>query len=221
MRQTDKEFFMSIAPKTAAFLAGGVALVGIGAMTIATLTRPAADLFAACRNGAVAGGASTIGGPFELVDETGKTVTDTDVITGPTLVYFGYTFCPDVCPLDLTRNAEATYQLDEQGYDVTPVFISVDAERDTPEVLAEFTDIMHPRMIGLTGSAEQIKAASQAYKTYYSVQTPGDPYTLIDHSTQSYLMLPEYGFVDFFSHNDSADLVAEKMACYLEAAEQA
>ncbi|WP_376875719.1 SCO family protein [Albirhodobacter sp. R86504] len=212
---------MSIAPKTAAFLAGGVALVGIGAMTIATLTRPAADLFAACRNGAVAGGASTIGGPFELVDETGKTVTNTDVITGPTLVYFGYTFCPDVCPLDLTRNAEATYQLDEQGYDVTPVFISVDAERDTPEVLAEFTDIMHPRMIGLTGSAEQIKAASQAYKTYYSVQTPGDPYTLIDHSTQSYLMLPEYGFVDFFSHNDSADLVAEKMACYLEAAEQA
>lgn len=208
---------MSIAPKTAAILAGGIAVLGIGAMTIATTMRPAGDLFAACRNGAVAGGSSTIGGPFELIDETGKTVTDKDVITGPTLVYFGYTFCPDVCPLDASRNAEAVSLLDEMGYEVKPVFISVDSERDTPEVLAEFTDIMHPRMLGLTGSPEQVRSASQAYKTYFNIQTPGDEYTLIDHSTQSYLMFPEYGFVDFFSHNDTAEYVAEKMECYVEA----
>lgn len=208
---------MAIAPKTAAILAGGVALLGIGAMVLATSKRPADDIFAACRNGAVAGGSSTIGGPFELVDEAGKTVTDKDVITGPTLIYFGYTFCPDVCPLDSSRNAEAIATLDERGYNIKPVFISVDSERDTPELLAEFTDIMHPRMLGLSGTAEQVKAASKAYKTYFKVQTPGDPYTLIDHSTQSYLMFPDYGFVDFFSHEDTAEYVAEKMECYVDA----
>ena len=208
---------MAIAPKTAAILAGGVALLGIGAMVLATSKRPADDIFAACRNGAVAGGSSTIGGPFELVDEAGKTVTDKDVITGPTLIYFGYTFCPDVCPLDSSRNAEAIATLDDRGYNIKPVFISVDSERDTPELLAEFTDIMHPRMLGLSGTAEQVKAASKAYKTYFKVQTPGDPYTLIDHSTQSYLMFPDYGFVDFFSHEDTAEYVAEKMECYVDA----
>jgi protein SCO1/2 len=148
-------------------------------------------------------------------------VTDQDVSTGPTLIYFGYTFCPDVCPLDASRNAEAIATLDERGYNIKPVFISVDSERDTPEVLAEFTDIMHPRMLGLTGSAEQIKAASKAYKTYYSVQTPGDPYTLIDHSTQSYLMFPDYGFVDYFSHDATAEYVTEKMECYVDAVNSA
>lgn len=212
---------MAMTPKTTAFLASGIAIVGIGAMLFATTKRPSDDLFAACRNGAVAGGGSTIGGPFELIDETGKLVTEKDVITGPTLVYFGYTFCPDVCPMDASRNAEAIATLDERGYEIKPVFISVDSERDTPELLTEFTDIMHPRMLGLSGSSDQVKKASQAYKTYFKVQTPGDPYTLIDHSTQSYLMFPDYGFVDFFSHDDTAEYVAEKLACYVDAAKSA
>ena len=175
--------------------------------------RTAGDPFVDCRNGQAAGG--DIGGPFRLVDETGKTVTDKDVITKPTLVYFGYTFCPDVCPLDAARNAQAVDILEEQGNDVTPVFITIDPERDTPEVLAEFTDNLHPRMLGLTGTAEQVKAASDAYKTYYKKQDTGDQFYLMEHTTFTYLMLPNEGFVDFFTRDDTAESIAEHAACII------
>lgn len=173
------------------------------------------DEFASCRATTVAGG--NIGGPFELIDETGKTVTDKDVITEPSLVYFGYTFCPDVCPLDTARNAEALDVLADRGVDASALFISIDPERDTPEVVAEFTDVMHPKMLGLTGSAEQVKAASQAYKTYYKKQ-PGDPdYYLVDHSTFTYLVLPEKGFVEFFRRETTPEQIADTVACYAKA----
>ncbi|HEX9857927.1 MAG TPA: SCO family protein [Paracoccaceae bacterium] len=177
------------------------------------------DAFAACRGGQVAGG--TIGGPFTLVDETGQTVTDADVITRPSLIYFGYTFCPDVCPLDSARNAEAVDILEEQGLEVTPVFISVDPKRDTPEVLAEFTDNLHPRMIGLTGSEAQVKAASQAYKTYFKLNDAEDEFYLVDHSTFTYLVLPETGFADFFKRDVTADQMAERVACFANAGDAA
>ena len=173
----------------------------------------AGDPFADCRGGQVSGG--DIGGPFTLVDETGATVTDTDVITKPTLVYFGYTFCPDVCPLDAARNAEVVDILEEQGLEVTPVFITIDPERDTPSVLAEFTDNLHPRMIGLTGSAEQVKAVSTAYKTYYKKQETGDQFYLMEHTTFTYLMLPKLGFVDFYTRDDTANKIAEHAACII------
>ena len=172
-----------------------------------------ADQFAECRGGQVGGGA--IGGPFTLVDQTGATVTDKDVLTKPSLVYFGYTFCPDVCPLDNARNAEAVDILEERGFDVTPVFISIDPERDTPEVLADFTANLHPKMIGLTGTPEQVKAASQAYKTYYKKQESGDEFYLVDHSTFTYLMLPETGFADFFKREETPDQMADRVACFL------
>jgi protein SCO1/2 len=166
-----------------------------------------------CGDTSVAGAA--IGGPFELVSETGETVTDVDVITKPTLVYFGYTFCPDVCPLDTARNAQAAYMLEEQGLDLGTVFITVDPPRDTVEVVRDFTDNFHEDMIGLTGTPEQIKAASQAYKTYYRAQA-GDPdYYLVDHSTQSYLMFPETGFATFFRRDNSPESVAEISACFI------
>ncbi|MDZ4096503.1 MAG: SCO family protein [Paracoccaceae bacterium] len=173
------------------------------------------DPYASCRAGQVAGGA--IGGPFTLVDQTGATVTDVQVITKPSLVYFGYTFCPDVCPLDNARNAEAVDILEELGLEVTPVFISIDPKRDTPQVLAEFAEIMHPRMIALTGTEEQVKAASLAYKTYYKVQDPTDEYYLVDHSTFTYLMMPGTGFVDFFNRDETADRMAERVGCFLNA----
>lgn len=170
-----------------------------------------------CTGGTVATGAASIGGPFELVSETGETVTDTDVITKPTLVYFGYTFCPDVCPLDASRNGQAVDLLAEQGLDVGSLFISVDPERDTPEVLAEYTDVMHPDMIGLTGSAEQVKAASQAYKTFYDKQPSEDEYYLVNHSTFTYLVFPEIGFVDFFRREATVEQIAERVTCFSEA----
>lgn len=170
----------------------------------------------ACSQSRIAGG--DIGGPFTLVSETGETVTDKDVITGPSIVYFGYTFCPDVCPLDNARNAEAVEILDERGIEVTPIFISIDPERDTPEAMAEFTDVFHERMIGLTGSPEQVKAASKAYKTYYKKQeSDDDEYYLVDHSTFSYLMFPEAGFVEFFKRDDTAEQIADRVQCFVEA----
>ena len=124
------------------------------------LTRPADARFAECSTSSVAG--ATIGGPFTLASETGATVTSEDILTKPSLVYFGYTFCPDVCPTDSARNAAALDLLQERGYDAQAVFISIDPERDTVDRVREFTDYFHDDMVGLTGSAEQVTAASYA-----------------------------------------------------------
>lgn len=190
-----------------------LALVGIW---VFTLFGGSDDQFAECRIGQVAGGAGQIGGPFTLLDETGKEVTDKDVITEPSLLYFGYTFCPDVCPLDTSRNAEVTDILQERGTQITPVFISVDPARDTPQVVGEFADNLHERMIGLTGTPEQVKAASQAYRTYYKANPADDEYYLVDHSTFSYLVLPEHGFVEFFRREITAEQMADTIQCFID-----
>ncbi len=173
------------------------------------------DQFAQCRTSAVAGG-TAIGGPFELLNAKGETVTDKDVITEPTMIYFGYTFCPDVCPLDTARNAEATDFLAQDGQSMTPVFISVDPNRDTPEVVGEYASYIHEKMVGLTGSETQVKAASQAYRTYYNAHPAEDEYYLVDHSTFSYLVLPEHGFVEFFRRDVSAQDMADRAGCFIE-----
>lgn len=171
------------------------------------------DRFAQCRGSAVAG-AGTLGGPFELVDHTGRTVTDAQVMTMPTILYFGYTFCPDVCPLDNDRNARAIEILEERGILAQPVFVTVDPRRDTPEVMAEYAGIFHPRMIGLTGSAEQIRAAARAYRVVYSTPTVTDDFYTVDHSTHSYIVLPGHGFVDFLPRSLDAQQVADRVACF-------
>ncbi|SDX87774.1 SCO family protein [Citreimonas salinaria] len=170
-----------------------------------------------CRASVVAGGPGDIGGPFELVNTEGETVTEADVLSKPSLVYFGYTFCPDVCPLDVARNAQAVDLLAEQGLDVQPVFISVDPDRDTPEVLGDFAANMHEDMVALTGTEAQVKVASDAYRTYFSIRDTGDEYYLVDHSTFTYLMLPDHGFVEFFRREASPEEMAEKVACFVEA----
>ncbi len=170
------------------------------------------DPYAKCRGGQIG---AEIGGPFTLVDGSGKTVTDVEVLAKPSLVYFGYSFCPDVCPFDNARNAGAVDILEERGLDVTPIFISVDPERDTPEVMAEIAESLHPKMIGLTGSEEQVKTAAKAYKVFYRKQVSEDEFYMVDHSTFTYLMLPGKGFVDFFKREDSADQMADRVACFL------
>lgn len=196
-------------------LAGVVALVGGSWMWVTW--RQAGDPFAECRGGQVGGGA--IGGPFTLVDSTGATVTDKEVLKAPSLVYFGYSFCPDVCPLDLARNAEAVDVLEERGFEAQPVFITIDPARDTPDVLADFAANLHPRMVALTGTDEQVQVAAQGYKAYYKKQESGDEYYLMDHSTFTYLMLPGIGFADFFRRDDTAEVMADRVACFLTAAD--
>lgn len=198
----------------------GALIVGAGvAVYLGQVNRADADRFAQCRESVVAGGAGAIGGPFTLVDETGATVTDADVITQPALLYFGYTFCPDVCPLDTVRNAEAVDLLATAGHDVLPVMISVDPLRDTPEVMAAFTANIHERMLGLTGTPEQTDAAARAYRVYYRANREGDdPYYLVDHTAFTYLVLPEHGFVEFFSRETTPRQMAERTECFVEAA---
>jgi protein SCO1/2 len=200
-------------------LYAGVAAAAVAAFlgfsTWYVVANRADDKFAECRQGQIAGG--DIGGPFTLVNTSGQTVTDKDVLQKPSLVYFGYTFCPDVCPLDMQRNVEAVDILEERGLDVAPVFISIDPERDTPEVLADYASNMHPKLVALTGSADQVKAAAQAYKTVYNKRETGDEYYMMDHMTFTYLMLPGEGFVDFFRREITSDQMAESVACFIEA----
>jgi protein SCO1 len=198
-----------------ASLAAAAVAALLGASTWYVLFNRPDDAFAQCRQGQVAGG--DIGGPFTLVNTAGQTVTDAEVLTKPTLVYFGYTFCPDVCPFDMARNVEAVDILEDRGLDVTPVFISIDPERDTPEALADYASNMHPKLIALTGTDEQVKTASQAYKTFYRRQPSEDEFYLMDHSTFTYLMLPGTGFVDFFRREVTSDQMAEGVACFIEA----
>ena len=181
------------------------------------MTTGGEDAFAQCRGSAIGTGSASIGGPFELTDENGIAVTDKDVITKPTLLYFGYTFCPDVCPLDNARNAEALDLLQNAGYDAQMAFISIDPERDTPEQMREFTDYLHPDMIGLTGTPAQVRSASKAYKTYYRKQEGDDEYYLVDHSTFTYLVTPKNGFLEFFKRDDTAEDMAKRVGCFIDA----
>ena len=190
-------------------IAAGVSVLAVIGGTIALTMRDAPE----CAGGTVAGGA--IGGPFELIDETGRTVTDADVITEPSIVYFGYTFCPDVCPIDSARNAVAVDILADQGIDATPIFVTVDPQRDTVEVVNDYTENFHPKMIGLTGSEEQVRAAASAYRVAYSRADDDPEYYLVNHSVFSYFVTPEDGFVDFFRRESSPEEIAERIACHL------
>lgn len=189
-------------------------IAGAGLLSVYLITsRSDEGQFAACTGSTVAG---DLGGPFTLVNGAGETVTSEQVITEPTLIYFGYTYCPDVCPLDVDRNAAAVEILEERGQSVTPVFITVDPARDTPEVVRDFAEAMHPRMIGLTGSEEQVAAASKAYRTYYKAHPPVDGEYLVDHSTFSYLVAPGYGFLDFFRREMTPEEMADKIGCFVD-----
>ncbi|MCL6283521.1 SCO family protein [Ruegeria sp. 2012CJ41-6] len=205
-------------PRLYAVLAAVFVLLLLAVTWLMTRGGSSDDQFAQCRASQIAGGAGAIGGPFELVNAKGETVTDTDVITEPTLLYFGYTFCPDVCPFDMARNADAVDVLESRGQMVTPVFISIDPGRDTPEVVGDYAENLHERLIGLTGSPEQVKAASKAYKTYYKAQDASDEFYLVDHSTFTYLVLPEHGFVEFFRREIEPEQMADQIGCFLDAA---
>jgi protein SCO1/2 len=170
-------------------LAGAVFVLLAAAAIFLALKQPEeAPLSPAAIN--VAG--ADIGGPFTLTDQHGNRVTSAELIDGPTLIYFGYTFCPDICPVDVAVMASAVDMLDEQGFRVKPVFISIDPERDTPEQLAYYAEAMHPRMTALTGPATEVKAAADAYKVYFKRVDVADSAAgyLMDHTTLTYFMMP-------------------------------
>jgi cytochrome oxidase Cu insertion factor (SCO1/SenC/PrrC family) len=153
-----------------------------------------------------------VGGPFELTDHTGKLRTERDFRGKLMLVYFGFTYCPDVCPTDLQAIGLALDKLGTAADSVQPLFITVDPERDTPQHLAEYVPMFHPRLIGLTGSAEAIRKAADAYKVYYAKVDPpkGDGgYYTVDHTAFIYLMDREGNYLGFFPPGTSADRMVE------------
>jgi len=165
-------------------------------------------------------GVAAIGGPFELVDQTGSTVTDKSWPGQYLLVYFGYTFCPDVCPTELSIIGVALTALEEEAADVAakiqPVFITVDPERDTTAVMADYVPSFHPRMAGLTGSDEQIRAAAKSYRVYFAKgQDDGDGAYLMDHSSFTYLIDPEGQYVTHFAPMTDPQEIAERLRSLL------
>jgi len=151
------------------------------------------------------------GGPFRLVDHHGETVSDEDFHGRYLLVFFGYTACPDVCPLNLVTIAEALNRLGEWSDQVQPVFISVDAERDTPELLASYVSYFDPRILGLTGTAQQIRRAAKAYHAHYFAGEVDGRY-VVDHTAWTYLIGPDGRPIRYFDHGTGPDEIAAEIA---------
>jgi cytochrome oxidase Cu insertion factor (SCO1/SenC/PrrC family) len=164
--------------------------------------------------GAAGTEAPAIGGPFTLTDQHGNTVTDADFRGRYMLVYFGFTYCPDVCPTALATMTEAMDRLGDAADDIVPVLITVDPERDTPEQLKMYASHFSPRLVALTGTPEQIADVAREYRIYYAKVAPQDAdedaYTM-DHSAITYLMGPDGAYVRHFSHATSADRMAEQL----------
>ena len=171
--------------------------VGVARAPEATITNAVAD----------------IGGPFTLIDQNGKTVTRDDLLGTPHAVFFGYTFCPDVCPTTMWEMGEWVKRLEKEGKGpVTPVFVSVDPERDTPEVLADYVSAFDRRIVALTGTREAVDEAVSAFRAHYTINAPderGD--VLIDH-TASVLLFDAAGrFRGTIAYGEDPDVAFQKL----------
>jgi protein SCO1/2 len=158
------------------------------------------------------GTATLVGGPFTLEDGNGKQVTDRDFRGKYMLVYFGYTFCPDACPTTLNEVADALDHLGAKADQLQPIFITVDPKRDTPAVMKQYVVAFSPRLIGLTGTEEQIATVAREYRVYYAEHRTGsgpNDYAM-DHSSVLYLMGPDGKFIaPIRSDEDGSQMAAE------------
>lgn len=180
------------------------------------LTRPGTG--APQQAGVRVSGEANIGGPFSLVDHTGRPVTDADFRGKAMLIYFGYTYCPDICPFSLQVMAAALDRLEpETRARIQPLLITVDPERDTVEQLAQYVDspAFPDNLIGLTGTEAQIAEAASAYRVVYRRAGEGDDY-LMDHSSIVYLMGTDGAFVDVFTHGTDPAAMAARLQDFLE-----
>ena len=185
----------------------------IAVLIVAALTGAAALWFSADRgpNGI---GTALVGGPFSLVDHNGKRVTEKDFAGKYMLVFFGYAYCPDVCPSTLQVMSAALDKLGPAADGITPVFVTIDPDRDTVEVLKSYVANFHPRLVGLTGSPEEIAAMAKAWRVYY--QKPkseeGKSEYLMDHSTFLYLIGPDGKYVRHFEYGTDTNALAANLS---------
>ncbi len=160
-------------------------------------------------------GSAEIGGPFQLTDQDGRQVDESLLQDRLNVIYFGYTFCPDVCPTTLQDISTALDMMGEDGDQVQSIFITVDPERDTVEVVKDYVGWFRPGTVGLTGSVEQVEAVKAAYKVYSTKAPQEDDETgenyLVDHTSITYVMGPDGSFVTHFSHGTSPEDMAKKL----------
>ncbi|KAJ3131506.1 Cu-binding protein [Geranomyces variabilis] len=163
-------------------------------------------------------GKPLVGGPFSLVDHDGRPVTDLDYRGKFMLVYFGYTFCPDVCPEELEKMAEVVDTLTAKGYSqetVVPIFISCDPKRDSVEAIKEYVHDFHSKFVGLIGTHAQIKRVAKSYRLYFSAPPRAvdddEADYLVDHSIFFYLIDPDGKYVAHFGRTDEAEEVAQRI----------
>ena len=156
-------------------------------------------------------GQADVGGPFQLTDQSGKRVSDKDFRGRYMLIYFGYSFCPDVCPTTLAVMAQALEKLGDRSQRIAPILITIDPERDTPKVLEDYVKAFGPSFVGLTGSVAEIKAVEKKYRVY-AVKKPleGGNYGM-DHSSVIYLMGPDGKLVSFYDEAISPDDLAKEL----------
>ncbi|RCV05389.1 hypothetical protein SETIT_1G080200v2 [Setaria italica] len=155
-------------------------------------------------------GTAAIGGPFKLLNHDGKPVTEKDFLGKWTLLYFGFTHCPDICPDELQKMAAAIDKIKEKAkLDIVPVFITVDPERDTVEQVRDYVKEFHPDLIGLTGPTDEIRQVARAYRVYYMKTVEEGSDYLVDHSIVMYLMNPKMEFVKFYGKNYDTDSLAD------------
>lgn len=189
------------------------ALIGLVALSAALMSAQAAD-----SSDPLAG---RFGGPFRLETHDGRTVTDNDFRGRFMLIYFGYTNCPDICPIDTAALARAVDLLGPAASKVQPLFITVDPARDTAPVLAQFVKSFHPAIIGLTGSEASISAVAKAYKVHrHKIETTRQgevPNYTVDHGSLTYLMGPDGAFRTLLPHMTPPERMAEIIAGYLRA----
>ena len=153
---------------------------------------------------------------FNLIHEDGYKISRKKLINQPSLIYFGYTFCPDICPFDLMRNSQVVDLLLDEDIKIKPLFVTLDPKRDTLEILKEYTDFHHKDMIGLTGSNEQIDTIKKIFMIYSQMPNNISDDYIINHSTFSYFILPDKGLITYFTRNDNIEKISNTIKCILE-----
>lgn len=205
--------------RVVAIAASALLLSLLAVLGLVALRGSASQAVVDCGDGVALAGGTAIGGPFVLTNGVGARVTDSDVVTGPTLIYFGYSFCPDICPTDMARNALAVDLLKERGIEARMVFITIDPDRDTPEAADAFAKAIHPDAVGLSGDAEDIAAVAKEYRVYFRKSGENSEFYLMDHSTFTYLAEPGRPFVTFYRSDATPEAVADSVACHLGGSE--
>ena len=191
-------------------------LIALTALLLAFVIGGAALILKPRGTGPIGVGEALVGGSFSLTDHNGRRVTEEDFLGKPMLVFFGYTYCPDVCPTELQVMAAALEEMDPAGMAIQPVFISIDPARDTPGTLKAYVENFGPRLMGLTGTDAEVAAAARAYRVYYKkVEGGAGGAYLMDHSSIIYLMGADGKFVKHFTYSTDAKALARGIAAAL------